>query len=202
MEYILHYGDLEPGIVLVVDGSGTKESDRELLNVEEESHPNIISHVDFFGKEVISAYWFDGLQSSLIYRFSPSRVIADLCNRDGQGLLQSIGHYWAWASYYCTGSRNNAGKVMGLAAFGEEDTSSENVILSLAGNGRLNIDFPALRKTYKEPNVFGRDLSSSKHHQNLALKVQSETENVILKLLRIPRRSIHQIISIFLVGLL
>ena len=71
-------------------------SDRELLNVEEESHPNIISHVDFFGKEVISAYWFDGLQSSLIYRFSPSRVIADL-EWDGQGLLQSIGYYWAWA---------------------------------------------------------------------------------------------------------
>ena len=89
---------------------------------------------------------------------------------------------------------------MGLAAFGEEDTSSENVILSLAGNGQLNIDFPALRKTYKEPNVFGRDLSSSKHHQNLALKVQSETENVTLKL-GYSRRSIHQIISIFLVGL-
>jgi carbamoyltransferase len=34
-----------------------------------------------------------------------------------------------------------------------------------------------------EPNVFGLDLSNSRHYQNLALKVQLETEAVLLKLL-------------------
>ena len=38
MEYIVHYGDLEPGIVLVYDGSGSYEEDRLLFNVEEEHH--------------------------------------------------------------------------------------------------------------------------------------------------------------------
>ena len=51
MEYIVHYGDLEPGIVLVIDGSGSFEVDRLLFNVEEEHHPQIINHIQSGGKE-------------------------------------------------------------------------------------------------------------------------------------------------------
>jgi carbamoyltransferase len=183
MEYIVHFGGLEPGIVLVVDGSGTLESDRVLFNVEEQHHSKIINHTHFCGKEVISAYWFDGIKSSLIYRFSPSRAPVDTCNRDAGWLLQSVGHYWEWASLYCRGSPNEAGKVMGLAAFGEVEPSDQNTILSIADNGELKLNFQSIKKTYKEPNVFGLDLSDSRHHQNLALKVQLETEVVLLKLL-------------------
>ena len=185
MEYIVHFGGLEPGIVLVVDGSGTLESDRVLFNIEEQHHSNIINHTHFCGKEVISAYWFDGIKSSLIYRFSPSRAGGDTCNRDAGSLLQSVGHFWEWASLYCCGSRNEAGKVMGLAAFGEAEPSEQNTILSIADNGELKLNFQLIKKMYKEPNVFGLDLSNSRHHQNLALKVQLETETVLLKLLGI-----------------
>ena len=183
MEYIVHFGNSEPGIVLVVDGSGTIESDRVLLNVEERHHSDIVEFTHFCGKEVISAYWFDGIKSSLIYRFSPSQAHVDTCNLDAGGLLQSIGHYWEWASLYCCGSRNEAGKVMGLAAFGEVDPSDQHTILSIEDDGQLKLNFQAINKTYKEPNVFGQDLTNSKHHQNLALKVQRETEAVLLKLL-------------------
>ena len=185
MEYIVHFGGLEPGIVLVVDGSGTLESDRVLFNIEEQHHSNIINHTHFCGKEVISAYWFDGIKSSLIYRFSPSRAGGDTCNRDAGSLLQSVGHFWEWASLYCCGSRDEAGKVMGLAAFGEAEPSEQNTILSIADNGELKLNFQLIKKMYKEPNVFGLDLSNSRHHQNLALKVQLETETVLLKLLGI-----------------
>jgi len=181
MEYIVHYGELEPGIVLVVDGSGSLETDRSLFNTEEQHHPKIINHSHFCGKEVISAYWFDGTKSSLIYRYSPSRAPID--NPDAGSLLQSVGHYWEWASFYCCGSRNEAGKVMGLAAFGDKKTLEKNTILSIADNGKLNLNFQSIKKTYTEPNIFGLDLSNSKHHQNLALKVQLETEAVLLKLL-------------------
>ena len=183
MEYIVHFGNSEPGIVLVVDGSGTIESDRVLLNVEERHHSDIVEFTHFCGKEVISAYWFDGIKSSLIYRFSPSQAHVDTCNLDAGGLLQSIGHYWEWASLYCCGSRNEAGKVMGLAAFGEVDPSDQTTILSILDNGELKLNFQSINKTYKKPNVFGQDLSNSRHHQNLALKVQVETEAVLLKLL-------------------
>ena len=86
MEYILHYGEMEPGIVLVIDGSGSLEEDRSLLNIEEIHHPKMIDHTHFCGKEVISAYWFDGSESYLIYRFSPSRSAIDDCNSNSKGL--------------------------------------------------------------------------------------------------------------------
>jgi carbamoyltransferase len=183
MEYAVHFGSLEPGIVLVIDGSGSREKDRLLFNVKEENHPQIINHVNFAGREVISAYWFDGVKSSLIYRFSPSHLEFDKCNQDGGGLFQSIGHYWAWASLYCCGLNDEAGKVMGLAAFGEKDKISKEQALSISDNGKLKLDYTLLNEIFKNPNTLKLDTSNSKHHQNLAFKVQSETETVILKLL-------------------
>jgi len=185
MEYIAHYGNLKPGIVLVIDGSGSREEDRPLFNVKEEHHLQMINHINFAGREVISAYWFDGLKSSLIYRFSSSHLISDKSNQDGNSFFQSIGHYWEWASLYCCGSLDEAGKVMGLAAFGEKDEMNKEEILSISDNGKLNLNFQQIKKTFKNPNIFDLDLSNSKHHQNVALRVQSETETVILKLLGI-----------------
>ena len=191
MEYIAHYGNLEPGIILVIDGSGSREEDRSLFNIEEKHHSQIINYTHFSGKEVISAYWFDGITSSLIYRFSPSHLEHDSHNKDGGGLFQSIGHYWEWASLYCCGSMNEAGKVMGLAAFGKKNELNKKEILSISDNGKLKVDFFEIKKIFKNPNIFGLDLSNSKHHQNVALQVQSETENVILKLLRILKKKYH-----------
>ena len=185
MEYIAHFGNLEPGIILIIDGGGSPENDRSLFNVREKYHPKIIDYIQFGGKEVISAYWFDGQKSSLIYRFSPSWLTFDKSNQDGGLLGQSIGQYWEWASLYCCGSRNDAGKVMGLAAFGDVDQMSEKTSLSITDKCELNLNFIELKKNFKDPNILSLDLSNSKHHQNLALKVQSETEDVILKLLGI-----------------
>jgi len=188
MEYIAHFGHLEPGIILVIDGSGSLEQDRLFFNIEEKSHPKIINHSYPDGKEVISAYWFDGLKSSLIYRFSPSELVIESHSQNNWALLQSIGHYWEWASSYCYGSRNEAGKVMGLAAFGKKEKLDKEEILSISENAKLKLDFQQIKKNFKNPNIFSLDLSNSKHHQNLALKVQLETENVILKLLNILKK--------------
>tara|TARA_B100000787_G_scaffold168577_1_gene157605 strand:+ start:2288 stop:3982 length:1695 start_codon:yes stop_codon:yes gene_type:complete len=188
MEYVAHYGDQKPGIILVIDGSGSSEEDRLLFDIKEERHSQIIDHTHIAGKEVISAYWFDGLKSSLIYRFSPSHIISDKHNRDFSGLFQSIGHYWEWASLYCCGSLDKAGKVMGLAAFGEKDKINKDEILSISDDGKLNLNYSHINKIFKSPNIFNLDLSNSKHHQNVALKVQSETESVILKLLSILKK--------------
>ena len=188
MEYIAHYGDLKPGIILVIDGSGSVESDRPLFNIQEKQHPNIIDYTNLTGKETISAYWFDGQKSLLIYRFSPSQSLSENYNKQSWGLLQSIGNYWEWASSYCYGSMNEAGKVMGLAAFGLQEKINSKEILSISNNGKLSLDFTQIRKEFKNPNTFNLDLSNSKHHQNLALKVQSETEGVILKLLSILKK--------------
>ena len=90
MEYILHYGGMDPGIVLVVDGSGSLEEDRDMFNVDEARHPDIMDFTHFAGKEVISAYFFDGLKSSLIYRFSPSCAPSEKYNADLTGSFKVL----------------------------------------------------------------------------------------------------------------
>ena len=47
--------------------------DRPFFNVKEDHHTQIINHTHLSGKETISAYWFDGSRSSLIYKFSPNQ---------------------------------------------------------------------------------------------------------------------------------
>tara|TARA_Y100000389_G_C17456902_1_gene518737 strand:- start:687 stop:2423 length:1737 start_codon:yes stop_codon:yes gene_type:complete len=183
MEYIAHYGDLKPGIILVIDGSGSLESDRSIFNIKEKYDSKITNYTHFAGKEVVSAYWFDGFKSTLIYRFSPSISPAEDYNKDANRLNQSIGHYWRWGSSYCYGSPNEAGKVMGLAAFGKKDEIIKEKILSISDKGWIKVDYQKIREKFDKPNIFNLDLSKSKHHQNIALKIQSETEEVILKLL-------------------
>ena len=122
MEYIIHFGLKEP-VVLVVDGSGSLEEDRSHFNVKEPRHPDIIDFTHFAGKEVISAYLFDGLKAQYISLQSIART-SDGQNSHSNGLLQSIGHYWEWASLYCCGSQNEAGKVMGLQHMEYEGNST------------------------------------------------------------------------------
>ena len=88
---------------------------------------------------------------------------------------------------------------MGLAAFGEVESSDQSVNLSLSDTGELKLNFQEIKKIYKEPNVFGLDLSNSIHHQNLSLKVQLETEAVILKLLGILKEK-HPTDNLYLSG--
>ena len=183
MEYIAHYGNKKPGIILVIDGSGSYENDRNFFNIEEIYHPNMINYINSNGKEVISAYWFDGIKTSLIYRYSPSDSKSKNLSNDTWEFLHSIGHYWEWASSYCYSSSNEAGKIMGLAAYGKKKEISKKKILSISEEAKINLDFQQIKNEFKKPNIFNLDLSDSKHHQNLALKVQSETESVILQLL-------------------
>ena len=94
VEYILHYSNLSPGIVLIIDGSGSKEQDRKSFNIDENISSKCISHIHKTGKETISAYYFDGKNVSLIYRFSPPSKISEKNNEKSHGFLQSVGHYW------------------------------------------------------------------------------------------------------------
>ncbi len=186
MEYIAHYGKLKSGIVLVIDGSGSSEKDRKKFNIKEKLSAKVINYEDFSGREVISAYWFDGNDSKLIYRFSSSNLLSSKNDNFKQNsFFQSIGHYWEWASLYCCGSLDQAGKVMGLAAFGKNDELLKESILSISDDGKLNINYDLISQNFKKPNIFGEDLTYSKHHQDIAYRVQLETEEVILKLLKI-----------------
>ena len=187
-EYILHYSKLSKGIILVVDGSGTKEKDRELFNIKEKVDNECKSYIDQSGKETISAYSFDEKELSLIYRFSLSSDKNNQANLNGNGFLQSIGHYWRWASNYCCGSHSEAGKVMGLAAFGNAEVHKDLKILSLNDDGFLKVDYKKLNEKFNYPNFFGKDLTQNSHYSDIAAMVQKETENVLIKILSILKK--------------
>ena len=188
VEYILHYSNLSPGIVLIIDGSGSKEQDRKSFNIDENISSKCISHIHKTGKETISAYYFDGKNVSLIYRFSPPSKISEKNNEKSHGFLQSVGHYWRWASNYCCGAHTEAGKVMGLAAHGNPDVHKNLKILALKKDGSLLINYEKLNKIFCSPNIFGKDLSYSSHYSNIAAMVQKDTEEVIFDILNFLKK--------------
>jgi carbamoyltransferase len=189
LEYIIHYSNSSPGIVLIIDGSGSKEEDRKYFNVKEDINSKCISHVHKLGKETISAYWFDGNNSSLIYRFSPSSNNLDKINENSNGFLQSIGHYWRWASNYCCGSHTEAGKVMGLAAYGDPNKHKDLKILKIKKDGSIEVNYKKLNEKFNIPNIFGKDLTNNSHYSDIAAMVQKDTEDVLFDLLNFFKKT-------------
>ncbi|MCG8544297.1 MAG: hypothetical protein MJE12_08830 [Alphaproteobacteria bacterium] len=184
-EYAVHYAPMEPGLVLIVDGSGSYEEDRAKLTVQEAVDPDARLFVAPRGKETVSGYYFDGEQFRLVYRFAhpsgpeaaPAAGILNI------RLLQSIGHLWRWASWYCCGGGNDAGKVMGLAAHGEVAAHADLDFAETRSDGFLSIRFDLLNKTFKSPNLNGIEISGNQHYADLAAAVQDRTNRMLTDLL-------------------
>ena len=185
-EYALHYSPMKPCLVLVCDGSGSYEAQRAHLDIAE-SAVNPLSFVEPGGKESISAYAFDGREMRLVYRIAYGE--ADIA-RDGSrdaahsGWLASLGHLWEWCAAYCHGSRYEAGKVMGLAGFGDPAAHADLEILRLAPHGAASVAFAPLARRFRKPNVDGADVSGDAHYADLAAHLQRVTNRFLEQLVR------------------
>lgn len=159
-EYVLHYSGNEPALVLVIDAHGTWEKDRERLFLSELRAPD--ARVYAGETETVSAYRYDGRKLELVYR---------MCGTRGgpHGWLNaSIGQVWEIASSICIGPRDQAGKVMGLAAYGEPRLSRRLMRLDSAG------------RVVTEPDML---LDASVPFRDIACTTQSETTAVLMELL-------------------
>src|SRR5438093_8385501 len=159
-EYVLHYSPLEPGLVLVVDGHGTREADRSRLDVED----RIDGAAEIFEgqTETVSAYAFDGRELALVYRACGDR-------NDKHALLDdSIGQVWELGAGLCFGARDQAGKLMGLAAYGRRRLPDELMYLDEGGRIRTRLDL------LLDPTLPFRDI---------AHEVQAQTSRVLVELL-------------------
>jgi carbamoyltransferase len=159
-EYVLHYAGNEPALVLVIDSHGTWEDDRKRLSLSEAQAAD--AHVFSGDTETVSAYRYDGRNLELVYR---------LCGARGgpHGWLSaSIGQGWEFASSLCIGPRDQAGKVMGLAAYGKARASDRLMRLDSAGRVVTN------------PEVL---LDASLPFRDIACMTQVETTRVLLELL-------------------
>jgi carbamoyltransferase len=188
-EYALHYSPMRPCLVLVCDGSGTYEAQRAELDIAEPSG-QVLTFVQAGGKESISAYAFDGRDLRLVYRiaYGEAGIAGDGVPDAGPGgWLSSVGHLWEWCAAYCHGSRHEAGKVMGLAAFGDPDVHADLEILRLAPDGAVSVAFAPLLRQFRQPNSAGADVSGDAHYADLAAHLQQVTNAFLVELVRFLR---------------
>ena len=99
-------------------------------------------------KETVSAYAYDGRDLSLIYRCADAHAHP---SHPMEGHRQSMGHLWEWASRHILGVSSEAGKVMGLAGFGNADTYRDLDVMDLAEDGRLEVRFDRLYERFGPP---------------------------------------------------
>jgi predicted NodU family carbamoyl transferase len=79
---------------------------------------------------------------------------------------------------------NEAGKVMGLAAYG--DPSRLDGLRYLEFNersGAVHISFDELARQTR-PNVSGRDVTGDSHYEDLAAHIQATTSDFLVRLVR------------------
>ena len=184
-EYAIHYAPAAPSIVLVCDGSGTSEDQRARLDItEREADP--VRHVAPAGKESISAYAYDGHELRLIHRIAhdlaPQPPIGEVFAKPFGKVNVSLGHVWQWAAHYCHGSINEAGKVMGLAPFGDPVVHSDLQTVRMSPDGDLLADFSGLYERFDQPNLVACDVTGMSHYEDLAAHVQAVTNEFLCDL--------------------
>lgn len=181
-EYVLHYSRLDPGLILICDGSGTWTERRAALDIQEiedDAFEEVFLGDEGPAKESISAYRFEEGGLRTIFRVSSRRSTA---TPEGSW-LDSFGHLWRWVARYCHGSVHDAGKVMGLAAYGDPNACRDLRYLSIA-NGRIELAYAPLLERFREPNPKNRDPLEDAQYPDLAAHLQKTTEDFLARLVR------------------
>jgi len=187
-EYVLHYSSSPRSLVLICDGSGTYEKHRKSLDIQEDVE-NPIKFIRDSGKESISAYAFDDERLRLVYRVAYGEAFSpDLPDTTeyppNSRWLASLGQLWRWAASYCHGDSNEAGKVMGLAPFGDPEVHSDLDTLSIGADGKASIKLREICTYFKKPNSARADVTGCKHYEDIAAHIQHETNKFLVKLVQ------------------
>jgi carbamoyltransferase len=186
-EYALHFCPLERSLVVVCDGAGTYEAQRAQLDIQE-LEDDAVKHLRDGGKESVSAYAFDGATLKLIHRIAYGEEPGAASTHGGGAppprWMASLGHLWEWCALYCHGDRHEAGKVMGLAPFGDPEVHASLDTLSIGGRGEMRLDLRALVERFRSPNVSGADVGGDAHYADIAAHVQQATNAFLVELVR------------------
>jgi carbamoyltransferase len=187
-EYAWHYGPKRDAVVLVVDGSGSRHEDAARFDIRDHG-PRARYFLRGAAKESISAYRSSVTGLELIYRVALGELTpgaAGPAGPDGRGerWLESLGHLWEWAAWYCHGDRSAAGKVMGLAAYGDPARLAGAVSAELHEDGDFSLTLDRLAARFTAPNLARQDITGAPDFPDLAAHVQQVTDDIILRLAR------------------
>src|SRR5947199_1804451 len=160
----------QEGVIMVVDGVGSYRSDvTEPFPAGDAATP--------LARESESYYTFDGSRIECLKKvwMEPDRgfLSDEFYNMPGLGALYSR------ASTYVFGDWNKCGELMGLAPYGRREQFRHLLELE---NGELRV--PGWNAGFKQPYLLGagdwEKHPAMRHWEDLAWRVQDDTENVLL----------------------
>ena len=161
----------DKGAIMVVDGVGNYSSD-----IGEPGQ--LTENVNPLARESESYYAFDGSRLETLKKvwLEPTRGMLS----DEFYFMPGLGALYSRVSSYIFADWNKCGEVMGLAPYGRPDAVKP---LSSMQNGDLTV--PAWDADFDKPWFVERDLDweaspSMKHWEDLAWRVQDDTEKVLL----------------------
>jgi carbamoyltransferase len=161
----------DQGAIMVVDGVGNYSSD-----VAEPGQ--LTENVNPLARESESYYAFDGTRLETLKKIwlEPVRGVLS----DEFYYMAGLGALYSRVSSYVFADWNKCGEVMGLAPYGRSGVVKPLVAMQ---NGDLSV--PAWDAQFDKPWFVERDLNweaspSMAHWEDLAWRVQDDTENVLL----------------------
>jgi len=165
--------------VMVIDGCGNfyhqcDDLSNAFIPEHTKSQPGLYGEKD-------SYYFFDGKNVKSLYKdFS----IINYLQQPGQVYLptsnHSIGGLYSMASQYCFGDFDDAGKLMGLAPYGNKDIYKEQLFDLKDGNVWVNEE--VMHKYFTQPSdAITRPFKEHfQYYADIAAWVQQETEHAVL----------------------
>lgn len=160
----------EEGVVMIVDGVGSYRADAtEGLPADDAGNP--------LGRESESYYRFSGSQLHCLKKvwLEPSR---GMLNEEFYS-MPGVGALYSRASTYVFGDWNKCGELMGLAPYGRREQFRHLLEIE---NGELRV--PPWSAEFKQPFLVGvgdwEKSPSMRHWEDVAWRVQDDTENVLL----------------------
>jgi carbamoyltransferase len=160
----------EEGVVMIVDGVGSYQSDvMESYPAGDMATP--------LARESESYYKFSGVELECLKKvwMEPDRGFLS----DEFYTMPGLGALYSRASTYIFGDWNKCGELMGLAPYGRHDQVKHLLELT---DGKLQV--PRWTDEFKQPHIFDgsnwEKSPSMRHWEDLAWRVQDDTENVLL----------------------
>jgi len=160
----------EEGVVMIVDGVGSYRADAmEKLPENDTGNP--------LARESESYYRFSGTELQCLKKvwLEPTR---GMLNEEFYS-MPGLGALYSRASTYVFGDWNKCGELMGLAPYGRREQFKPLLEIE---NGDLRV--PGWDASFKQPYLVGfgewEKHPSMRHWEDLAWRVQDDTENVLL----------------------
>lgn len=168
----LYFSPFEESIIVVADGIGSHgDAYKKCLNDSKQEAASQVGKKDF---ESVSVYLQKGSELKLIKKIwgkYNEHLYKDVFLNDG------LGSYFAAAANYLFGSWAEAGKVMGLSAYGDDIAKPESIIEYLKG------ELSKPRTLYKGKKAFdGQPEESFKRSATISKVLQRYFEDYVLDL--------------------